>query len=377
MNRLVWFFLVAFLPSTCYLQAKIYDLKKHGYEQYQDIYVNGKVQKKASYHERYKEKRFQIVDSVLSKYKRPFTMLDVGAAQGYFTFRAAEKYPQSVFVMLEGSNSVYPKISRQVQSICKANNTVDNVIWLDKPIVLQDFQRLAKCEHFDVVLAQNILHWFPSNWKLLLDSFLKMSHVTIIELPPVESSLDAANARSRTAIHAYLQEHATEVIEGVPRHTNPSLKTIYYLFVNQKEQALLEQNSLIHPESKEREHCILFNFEQKNLCKKDLKAPYNKIVLPWEPGINLVTYLCLNGQYPNRNDLAEALVMDPEHRDWMPNNMVLQGKKMILIDKGDPLNEPGGVGENFCTESSLKKCKEVILKGNEASLRNFVYHQSK
>lgn len=240
MNLFIWLLSV----PTCFLVANIYDITKDGYEQYQDIYLNGKVIRKASKYERHEDARYAILDSVLSKYERPFTMLDVGASQGYFTFRSAEKYPHSVFVMLEGSNPHYPKISKQLRSICNANKTCKNVIWFDRSINARDFKRMQQCEHFDVILAQNILHWFPNDWKSLLDSFTSMSHVTIIELPPAEKSLGTVQYRLRQRLHRHLKKQATHVLEGVPRHTNPKLKTVYYILENNN-QSFLKTTSMI------------------------------------------------------------------------------------------------------------------------------------
>src|SRR5437870_4571628 len=71
--------------------------KQQDYEQYQDIYIQGHVVQKASYGERHLEERFSRINRIFNRYKRNFTVLDVGAAQGYFTFRGAELYPESVF----------------------------------------------------------------------------------------------------------------------------------------------------------------------------------------------------------------------------------------------------------------------------------------
>ena len=97
----------------------LYDLKSEGYEQYQDILVKGEIVEKASFGKRYAEERFKIVNSILEKYQRPFTMLDIGAAQGYFSLRAAELYPDSTFVLLEGSNKAYPQNIRATREHLK------------------------------------------------------------------------------------------------------------------------------------------------------------------------------------------------------------------------------------------------------------------
>lgn len=367
-----FFSLLLFFSQPILLFSGIYDLQKHGYEQYQDIYLNGKVVRKASNYERFGNRRFEILDAVLSQYERPFTMLDIGASQGYFTFRAAEKYPKSVFVMIEGSNPNYPLISKQLSSICKANKKSKNIIWLDRSICAKDFSRLASCEHVDVILAQNILHWFPNEWKTLLDNFRQMSHVTIIELPPNEETLGSEQYHLREDLHSLLAKEASQVVEGVPRHTNPTLKTTYYILINKSGLAHLEKTSMVHPNFGDRDHIISFDFHEKKLIKREMASPHKETTVIWAPGINLISFLCLNGQYPMRSEVVKSLALDLNHKDWMLNNMILQGQKMVLINKGDPKNEPGGKGKNLCTKKRIKKCKNLIINGDEASVHHFL-----
>ncbi|GAB5411422.1 MAG: hypothetical protein ChlgKO_05360 [Chlamydiales bacterium] len=372
MYRVLFVFFIG--VTFCLVGAEIFDLEANGFEQYQDIYLNGEVIKKASKYERFEDERFAILDSILSRYKRPFTMLDVGASQGYFTFRSAEKYPESVFVMLEGANSHYPLVSKSLNSICQANTVSDNVIWLDRSISEKDFQRLAKCEHFDVVLAQNILHWFPKSWKNLYESFRKMSHVTILELPPNDQPKNSTQYRLRNQLHSTFSQEATLILEGVPRHTNPQCKTTYYIFVNENGSALLDVNSLVHPNYGDRDHQITFDFTKKKFIKRDRKTPFWEETLDWKPGINLITYLCLNGRYPNRANVVKALPINRHHFDWMPNNMIIQGDKIALIDIDDWKNEKGEKGQNFCTQETIKKLTKLILSGDEKAVRKFLWN---
>ena len=39
--------------------------------------------------------RYGMIKPVLDRLDGPFSVLDVGAAQGYFSFRIAQEYPQS------------------------------------------------------------------------------------------------------------------------------------------------------------------------------------------------------------------------------------------------------------------------------------------
>jgi len=144
-------------PKTATGNTRFLDISKFGYEQYQDIFINGKIVKPANNNQFDCETRYTIIKKVLDKYNRPFTMLDIGASQGYYSFRTAYDY-NSVCVMIEGNNNEYPLTGDQLLHLCKCNTSLDNIILFQKPIVIADLQHLSECEHFDVILAMNILH---------------------------------------------------------------------------------------------------------------------------------------------------------------------------------------------------------------------------
>jgi len=329
--------IILFTCWCCSLFCKevFFDLTQNGLEQYQDIWVKGKVFKQAPGYLRFGNERFAIVDSELQKYKRAFTMLDIGASQGYFSFRCAEKYPQSTFVMLEGSNPYYRLISKQLASICTLNNHLTNVIWLDRSIIEGDLIRLSQCEHFDVVLAFNILHWFKDSWQNLFDAIHQMSHVAIFEVPPVESNNDPDQRALRGSLHSFLSSKASRIKKGVPRHTNPQLTTTFYIIENNK-PFLIKRSSFHHSQFHDRELIIYFDYIQKYLQKTPIASQFPSTTTEWFPGINLMTYLHLNGKHPSRKTLCQYIPVDKSHRDWMANNMVVQGNTLLLIVDNSP-----------------------------------------
>ncbi len=359
------FFLTSLLSTSLVLSEGFFDLEEFGYEQYQDAYVNGKVVKKASGYERFENQRYEIVNSVFRKYSRPFSVLDIGAAQGYFSFRGAKEYPNSVFVMLEGSNPSYPMISEQLSSLCDLNSEVDNVIWLNRSIDPADLKKISSCEHFDVILLLNILHWFPSDWQRIIESCNKMAHVVIIEVPPLEEgSLPEEQIQVRSGIHQYLCKRASQKINGVPRHRSPHLNTTYYICENDKE-FYLEKTTLLHPAYGDRKHSIRCNYDSKKLFKCDVIPPYIEYNSNWIPGINLLTFLMMNGSWPTRSSIIKFLPYDNTHMDWMPNNMVLSGNKLNLIDKNDKKNEKNGIAGASEYSSNLKKLIEDFILSTE------------
>jgi hypothetical protein len=72
-------------------------------------------------------------------------------------------------------------VEKQLFKLCKVNDSLKNIILLDKQVIVEDLQKLSECESFSVVLALNIIHWpghlqwkakntenvespFPSGW---------------------------------------------------------------------------------------------------------------------------------------------------------------------------------------------------------------------
>jgi hypothetical protein len=60
-------------------------------------------------------------------------------------------------------------------------------------------------------------------------------------------------------------------------------------------------------------------------------------------------------------EAVQHLPEEHSHRDWMLNNMILQGKKMVLIDQNDQKNMSHGCGFHIYTPKLREKMEEFIL----------------
>lgn len=331
------------------------DITKFGYEQYQDIVINGKVVKEATrkHGKRDCEGRFEIIDeNVLSRYTRSFTMLDIGASQGYYSLRAANKYSDSVFVMIEGNNRHYPKIGDQILSICKCNTELDNIILLNKQIVVKDLKRLGECEYFDVILLLNIAHWFGDQWKDLLDYVIRMGDNIIIENPPQEPAIASKQSNQlRKKIEDYVLSKGAKIIGKVKRHTSNTFSNVY-LLKNDKDYYLTRKTWLM-PKLKRKSHCISSNFKKKIFFKEIDHRSGLIMKSDWLSGINLITFKMYNGSYPSNELIKENMIQLSSFpsNDWMPNNMIIQGVKLVMVDTDDP---------NRCTIFEKYKLKKIL-----------------
>jgi len=331
--------LIIVFQSYCFL-----DITQHGLEQYQDIIINNQVVKPATHNHKDCNTRYQIIRTILDKYTRPFTMLDLGASQGYYSFRGAWDYKDSTFVMIEGNNPAYPHTGTQLLQLCEENTELNNIVHLNKMIIPSDIQKLSDCEHFDVVLVLNIVHWFKPHWKTLLNSILELGDNIIIETPPQESICSPQENQLRQQIINCLLEHNSISIGSVPRHT--SAQSVSQLYWVQGTKKYLKKRNWITPRINNNTHRIESSFSEKKLIKKADSPPNTTITSTWHPGINLMTFKMYNGAFPMNNTIQESIkqLKDVPSNDWMPNNMIIQGNKIVLIDCDDPNHNPGGLG---------------------------------
>ena len=117
-------------------------------EQYQTRWVRGKADGNGV---RECADRYEIIKSVAKQFNRPFTVLDIGANLGYFSFRLMEDFDNCHAVMVEG----HPTYARQLTELAGING---QGIVLTKSLTQGDLGLLGDVEHFDLVLAMSVVH---------------------------------------------------------------------------------------------------------------------------------------------------------------------------------------------------------------------------
>ncbi len=346
------------------------DIASQGYEQYQDIINNCLVQPASSLiingrpmkHDC--ESRYKIIKTVLDKYQRPFTVLDIGASQGYYSFKTAYDYKDSVCVMIEGNNPAYPLVGTQLEQLCHLNTSLNNVILLKRSIILKDLQRLSECEHFDVVLALNIIHWFPNEWQKIADAIINMGDNIIIEVPPQEKNF----SKITYDIEQYIISKGAMSIGVVERHTTGTPVNIY--LINGKKEAISRKNWMTGYCNK---HRIYSTFTEKKHIKIG-EFDGKEIITDWLPGINLITFKMYSGAYPSKakiKSLIYDLMNSIENNDCLPNNMIIQGNKVAMIDINDP-NFYNGAATNYgCNVARINATLKWLDLESEKDLSQF------
>lgn len=302
---------------------------------YQDCVINGKVVEQG---ERNGLPSYQVIKKVLNQYKRPFTVLDIGAAQGFFSFMIAHDY-KATCVMVEGDYD-YQNHTSKLLDLCQQNTSLSNIIFLKKLVSFDFLKNLSDCEHFDVTLALNFVHHSGLNWKKTIDLLVEMGDNLILENPPSdELAMSKEENEKRAKIDLYMQKLGAAVIGEVERF-NPSLSKSKIWWLH-KTKIYLKRRHVYWPPPEYikyvddgKRHLIKSSYTKKELIKK---INSTEIKCPWINGINLVTFLTFNGIYPSRNLILQEIdkLKSAQVRDWGLANMIISGKQLHLIDKND------------------------------------------
>jgi hypothetical protein len=131
-------------------------------------------------------KRYELIKPVLDQYNGKFSVLDLGAAQGYFSFKIAHDYPDSSCIMIESNNtSYYSKHGDMLYDLCILNQHLNNIYYLQKRMSLSDLSYLNKNEHFDILIAFLVVHLMDETLQeqiKIIESLLNLTDNLILEV---------------------------------------------------------------------------------------------------------------------------------------------------------------------------------------------------
>lgn len=219
--------------------------------------------------------RYDAIKTVLAKYKRPIKVLDIGASNGYFSLRIAHDF-EALCVMAD--------LSDRLCNICKLNDQIDGIVYLKRALSLEDLQALHELEHFDVVLALNVVHHM-SPYKEILDMIFKLGDTIIIETPPANDTRAEENPDIPLIEQYLLDKPNGTIIAQTPRAAANNFEKITSLVDT--------VNHLVQKEYIPGAYAKMFCFE--NIVPSDVV-----------PTFNIATYRLLNGVFPliEKEDIA-------------------------------------------------------------------------
>lgn len=314
----------------------------------QDIIIHNQVIEEHNHKEC--KQRYTILQGMLSRYTRPFTMLDIGARQGYFSLRAAYNYPQSVFVMIEDNTLAKYYPNSNLLDICIKNKELHNIILFNKEIIEDDLQRLSECEHFDLVVAFDLFSSYKNDWRNIIEKILNLGDNILIEVPNEQVDLKAYLKSNRLALLWKFENSDIWFFEG--------------------QKNLLLRRHWLRPLTSTL--AIESNYESKKLIKD-----YDKIVITdWVPGINLVTFKMCSGIYPTCETIGKGVraLKEIVHSDWLAHNMIVQGNTLTMIDCNDPRHD-NTIPIDSRRNRMLFKILEWIKIDNPREVAAFYHHK--
>ena len=300
---------------------------------YNDVRIQGQT---ISLGYRESVERYQEIFEFCKKFNRPISVLDLGAAEGYFTFRLSEDF-SGVFVAVEGDSK------RNLLDSCKKNNN-QNILLLEKQMNLKHLQNLKEVQHFDIVLALNVVHHFDEPFQDVLELLVSMSSFCFFEHPnSLENTATKNSSRLKSEklqLEKFLPQLLNKSKSGLGDAVNKKLERNMWLLKN-------TQSKTIDRAWRGTEK---YDEEFGPDSHIDIKSNFDEILIDygsrnekrnWIQGIDLRTFLENNGVYPTNDqvfDMIDSMNAD-NARDLGPHNLILNGHELFPIDQDDKFDD--------------------------------------
>ena len=314
-------------------KPKIYENNFSKIDIYNDVRIKGETVFSGY---RNSKKRYDEIFQFCKKFNRPISVLDLGAAEGYFTFRLSEDF-SGVFVAVENNPQ------RKLLELCIKNNN-RNILLLDKQMNLKHLKHLKEVQHFDIVLALNIIHHFEEPFQDILETLVSMSSFCFMEHPNSLEDNSTKNSHRLKTEKLKLEKFKPKLLNknqsGLGNSSNQKLERDMWLLENTKSKTIdrgwrgsSKYNEQFGPNT---EINIKSNFDEINVDYSLREEKRN-----WIHGIDLRTFLENNGVYPTNDEiihLIDTMNVD-DAQDLGPHNLILNGKQLFPIDQNDKLDD--------------------------------------
>ena len=315
------------------LKSKISENNFSEIDTYNDIRIKGET---ISSGYRNSEKRYDEIFKFCKKFNRSISVLDLGAAEGYFTFRLSEDF-SGVFIAVENNPE------RKLLELCIKNND-HKILLLDKQMNLKNLKSLKEVQHFDIVLALNIIHHFDEPFQDVLDTLVSMSSFCFMEHPNSLENESTKNSQRLEAEKLNLDSFDPILLNktqsGLGNSFNQKLERNLWLLKNTQLKTIdrgwrgaSKYNESFGPGN----HISI----KSNFNKIDIDYGLRDENRTWIQGIDLRTFLENNGVYPTNDEIINLIdnLEIKNARDLGPHNLILNGERLFVIDQDDKFDD--------------------------------------
>lgn len=326
------------------------------------------------------ESRWEVIrDAVYKRMKHRkghFSILDLGAAQGYFGFRCLDHFNCSV-VMIDkdeslgsrcrGYKSKHPQ-ARLISMNCNLSPTL--------------LYEMSLVERFDIVLCMNFLHHLPLvGMQESVESVRRMAPCVIWETP---SSQDrgACGGLAKDFLERYLSTIESKTLGSFESHTDKGSKTAYRKLRISDGQCFSDIRRSFMGSPNHKKVRVTVGVDENGKKKKvklrsrprtEAPADVSLATSDWIEGINLRTYQSLGFPVsfrdccPNKEQVSESILSchsdigrdeSGSHGDIKPWNIILDGVDAYLIDQND-----GDPCCNLSDSEALDLCAKEVREG--------------
>jgi trans-aconitate methyltransferase len=286
---------------------------------YQPLYTNGSVSNRF---DRECKDRYDFFKSILSEYKRPFTVLDIGANLSYFGRRITEDFPLATVVSVE-----------QDAEILTRGMSGYPLIGMNKKINSDLLRVWSTSEMFDVVFCLSIFHHLPKADALKAAvAAMSLGFEVFIEIPG-KDDIVAGIRESNFALHELLENYNVRK-EFFPSPTTRNVKRPTYIF-NTFGKHIFTQWVNDCGGSPFNYNCtnrVVWNGKNK-LPIFVHSSGYERA---WIPGINLELLEKNNGYISGENMVSRLsrIKVEKPHGDINAHNVIVSRNDLHLIDYG-------------------------------------------
>ena len=270
------------------------------------------------------KERYEKISEICKGYDRSFSVLDLGAAEGYFTNRLADDFEGS-FIAVESDKR------RGLANKFKSEGK-ENVFLLEKKLTLEDLINISEVNYFDVILALNVIHHFDEPFQDVLDVLMSMCSYCVLEHPHMKEDNKTINFQRIEPEPLNLDFYNPKFLIETKRWKGVVRKM--YLLEDTKEKVIKRRWSggTYYKEGEG----IVISPSFRDISIRYLHRDENR---PWIVGLNLRTYIEYEGSYPTPkmvSKMIDDIKITGSKIDLAPHNLIFgSSSNLILIDQND------------------------------------------